>query len=147
MHLLASVVSLGLDSFLACALVGMGSLSLSWRERAYLAFGFGAWDALGSVVGSISPPGIFSPLALGAFVLAALLYVRTAPRGRGLLFGLPVLLSLDNFFSRTPVGMAPLLGVSSGLLALVGLCLGAGCRHLVLAWLSNRSDPAVHHGA
>jgi hypothetical protein len=131
MHSLVSIISLGLDSFCVCMLVGMRSVA--WRERAFLALGFGAWDAfgtlLGSTLGSAAPHGLEIP-AVVAYAIAALVYLGMAPSGRWALYALPVLCGLDNLLAGPPARLAPALGVSSAVLALGGLCFGELCSRL-----------------
>jgi putative Mn2+ efflux pump MntP len=135
MHSLATVISLGLDSFLVCTVIGI--TSLSWRERWYLACAFGAWDAFGSLLGSIELHGSLQFSELITFGLAVFLYVCCAPRNRWLLFVLPILFCLDNLLTKTPLTMTPVIGLSSATMALVGFSLGAGCRHVATAFLTR----------
>jgi len=134
MHLITTLISLGLDSFLACCLIGMSSLT--WQQRAYLACGFGAWDAFGSMLGTMWPHA--SQTLYAAFGVAAFLYVRCGPRGRWPLYALPVLCSLDNLFTGTPAMIAPAIAASSALLAVVGLCVGESLHRMVVALNKSR---------
>src|SRR5580704_16700470 len=116
MHSVTSVVALGLDSFLACLVIG--TRPLIWRERVRLAVAFGGWDAMATLVGSF---WLHRALELPAIVLWALctfVLSRIALPSRPLLYLLPVLLSLDNLFAGSPASMAPVTALSSASMAL-----------------------------
>jgi putative Mn2+ efflux pump MntP len=143
MQSFTSVIALGLDSFLACAFIGM--LSLSARERLRIASAFGVADALATLLGpgvghgllSYRPPDIssleFTAIALCSIVLCGLsaFLFRTSRRPRSLLYLAPLLCSLDNLFAGSPPDSAALAGLSSTCLALAGLAVGLACRSLL----------------
>jgi len=107
--------------------------AVAWRERAFLALGFGAWDAfgtlLGSALGSASPHRLEVP-AIVAYTIAALVYLGMSPLGRWAVYALPVLCGLDNLLTGAPARLAPALGWTSAVLAFAGLCLGGLCARL-----------------
>jgi hypothetical protein len=133
-----SGIALGLDSFLAGTIIGMRSLT--GRERVYLAFAFGAWDGLGSLLGSLPPHRSLELLTVVTYISCAFLSFRVAPHSRWPLHSVPVLLSLDNLLAGTPSMPAPAVGLSSASLALIGLCLGEVCRRLVSATQAQKHD-------
>ncbi len=143
-------LALGLDSFRVS--LGLGLLRLSFRRRLAIAAAFGLCDGLaplgGFAVGRLFLDRI-SPWAewLGPVVLCLygiyMVVVARMPDGderqARWLFGLPIVLSLDNLVAGIglgalgfPVfGSAAVLGLASGVLAWVGLSLGAtAARHL-----------------
>ena len=130
MHALFSVVGLGLDSFLAC--LAIGCYALSRRERLQFALAFGACDAAAALAGSVWPHRLPEPPTLAIYLICVLLLVSAARTSRTLLYSLPVLLSVDNLFSGVPASMAPALGASSAVMALLGLSLAALGRGMFL---------------
>jgi putative Mn2+ efflux pump MntP len=155
-------VTLGLDSFRAC--VGLAALSASRRLHVCLALAFGLFDGLGSLIGialggSVMRSSLAAPAAhLGPGLLIGygtlLIAVRrsTPSRVRDLgqrcvILGMPVALSLDNLVSGAALGLvqfppvttAVVIGVASGIMALVGLRFGA----IVVRRLSLQSELAV----
>jgi hypothetical protein len=132
------ILFLSLDSFFACAALGM--LGLSARRRRALCLAFGAWDAAATFVGlKFHPavPALFeSPLAVAGMLCAWALFVGLAVRrvalGKTLamveLSLLPVVFSVDNLFAGPEfsglAGMgvaAPLAaGIASATFALLG---------------------------
>lgn len=134
MHFI-SIVALGLDSFLACSVIGTRCLSA--RQRLLIASLFGACDAVATLLGSL---WIHRSFELPAIVLAALfLCAWFVLPGRSRVYGAPLLLSLDNLLAGSPASAAPLLGLSSALMALIGLCLGALCRRMFLRFAAQPS--------
>jgi hypothetical protein len=120
MHPLTSVIALGLDSFLACTVIG--TWPLSWRERGCLSLAFGMCDALAAALGSLRPHGWVGDPAITLGAVCLFLIVTVNPSKRSLLYALPMLLSLDNLFAGSPVVAAPILGLSSASMAFLGLC-------------------------
>jgi hypothetical protein len=133
MDALLRVAALGLDSFLACLVIG--AYGVSRAEAFGLAATFGACDAAASLVGSIWPLQLPPLVAVGLYLMCPLLLVSAARSRRILLFGLPVLLSLDNLCSTTPAAMAPVLGAGSAAMALAGLRIANIVRTRVLVLL------------
>ncbi len=110
---------LGLDSLLACA--ALSSAAMSWRERCALAATFGACDALATALAPILRPD-WPPLPLLSLYLAAVLLVGYRVRtSRMSILLLPLGLSIDNLLGYAAPATAGLCGLSSALLALLGL--------------------------
>lgn len=147
--LLGLAFALGLDTLRAT--IGLGALQPSLPHGLRLAAAFAVVEAattlLGMLAGRTLAPlaGSWSALA-GPAALASVGVYMTVEAVRGdenrvarvaenpaLVWGLPVSLSLDNLlagaglgvFGADPVLTAVIIGAVSGLLALVGLCLGA----------------------
>jgi putative Mn2+ efflux pump MntP len=138
---------LGFDSFRAS--VGLGVTFRSADRRRWIPVSFGLCDGLAPLLGlavgsaavsSLDPwTGYIGPLIVGGFGLYTLLTSagdesRQAKDPQAwLCFGLPLSLSLDNLVAGfglgtlgTPVLLsAAILGLTSGLMSLAGLCLGA----------------------
>ncbi len=123
MYSFFSLAALGLDSFLACLVIG--ARSVPWRDRVRLALAFGGWDAMATLAGSLWPHRSVELSAIVAWALWAFLLCRIARPSRRFLYLLPALLSLDNLFAGSPASMAPAIAVSSASMALCGLCLGS----------------------
>lgn len=137
-------LALGLDSFRVS--LGLGLLRLPLRRRLAIASAFGLCDGLsplgGFAAGRVFVDGIspwtewLGPLVLGLYgvymVVVARMRDSDEQQARWIL-GLPVVLSLDNLVAGIglgalgfPVfGSAAVLGLASGVLAWVGLTLGA----------------------
>jgi hypothetical protein len=135
MDALLRIAGLGLDSFLACLV--MGAFGVTRREAFGIAAAFGACDAMASLVGSLWPLQIPPAAAVGAYLLCPILLISAARSKRTLLYGLPILLSLDNLCSATPAAMAPWLGAGSAVMALVGLRVAALVRNRMLVLLRS----------
>jgi hypothetical protein len=120
---------LSIDSFVAC--LAIGSLPLATREIAGLSVVFGSCDAAGTLLGALIPPAISAPPAFATYLACACLLGIAARHSRGILYALPVVLSIDNMFSGAPTNLAPTLGLSSAAMALTGMLLAAACRRLV----------------
>jgi putative Mn2+ efflux pump MntP len=129
MGALVSMLGFGVDSFLASLPVGLRKLS--WCEQMRLAVAFGVCDATATLLGSVRPHQLPHPPALLIYFLCALLLGRAARSNRTLLYALPALLSIDNLFAGTPASLAFLLGLSSAVMATLGLLLAAACRRLL----------------
>jgi hypothetical protein len=110
---------LGLDSLLA-GLV-LSSRQLSWRESSALAVAFGTCDASASAFSPILTSAAPHLLWMAVYLLAVLLVGYMARASRLALVVLPLGLSVDNLFGHSASGDALLSGLSSGLLALLGL--------------------------
>jgi putative Mn2+ efflux pump MntP len=124
----ASGLGLSLDSLVASCAIGF--LSLSWRERLNLAIAFGAWDAAAILMGSAIPHRLLEPPSLAIYILFVLMLSLAARSNRRLLYALPMILSIDNFFSGCPASAAFALGLSSATLSLLGFSAEAALRHL-----------------
>jgi putative Mn2+ efflux pump MntP len=131
MQSFTSVIALGLDSFLACAVIGTRSFQA--RERVRFAFAFGAGDAMATLLGSFWPHQALELPTIVLWALCAFLLLRMVPSNRSLLYAMPALLSFDNLFAGSPAGRAPVLGLSSAAMALIGLWLGTICRRVFVA--------------
>lgn len=151
--LLGSV--LGLDSLRAS--LGLGVLRRSRARRLMIAVSFGVFDglapllglALGSVIvrSTAAWTGLLGPVVLGGLGLYLLLASPESKETAAeswLCLGLPLTLSLDNLIAGFGLGVlgtpvllsAFIIGLISGLLSLVGLCLGS----LVGAALPARAE-------
>lgn len=149
---------LGLDSLRVS--IGLGVLKLSRVRRAQIAFAFGLCDAIAPLIGLAVGQSIvnvigqwteyFGSLVLGSY---GLYIIYLAWRGDELardddkywtIFGLPIVLSLDNLVAGIGLGMlgfpvlisAFTLGAISGLMSLAGLYLGGALGRILPA----RSD-------
>jgi hypothetical protein len=130
MHALTFVVEFGFDSFLAG--LAIGSCALSKRHWLGLAFAFGACDAAATLAGSFRPHWIPDLPALPIYLVCAFLFARAVRPNRALLYVLPVLLSVDNFFAGNPASMAPALGFGSAVFVLLGLYVTAAFQRVCL---------------
>jgi len=113
------VVLLGADSLVGG--LAFGALLGRWRDRLALAMLFGVCDGVGSLVGGMLPhafPDIPDALLYG---LAVALIALSARHSRHWLFAAPFIFALDNLASGLPASSVPMLAISSGLLALVGI--------------------------
>ena len=136
--------ALGLDSFRVS--IGLGALRLMRRQQIVLAASFGIGDGVAPLVGLWvgrsalgswhGLPSLAGPLLLAAYGLSlATSRVRSddGAERRWHLLGLPLVLSLDNLVGGVGLGLlgyspwssAAVLGVTSALLALAGLRVGA----------------------
>ena len=141
MYVLFSICGLGFDSFLAGLIIGFKALS--WRERFHLALAFGACDGIATITGSLwwprlaehqfATPGLTEPAAFALCLICLLLVLATARKSRILLYSLPLLLCVDNFFCGLPASSAAALGASSATMALLGLTLAAFGGRMFLA--------------
>lgn len=145
--------ALGLDSLRVS--IGLGARKLSDLHRGQIAFAFGLCDAIAPFIGLafgqslVATVGewteILGPLLLGGYGLYTI-YVTW--RGGELaqdddkhwmLFGFPIVLSLDNLVAGIGLGMlgfpvllsALTLGTISGLMSLAGLYLGSALRRIL----------------
>lgn len=144
--LLALGVALGLDSFRVS--LGLGTLPLRWARRLSIALAFGLCDALALLAGSAlggafvnllsQPAEYLGPVVLGSYGLYLIYLARyRADSARAddkswMLFGLPVVLSLDNLIAGIGVGLlgfsvitsTAVIALMSALMSLAGLQLG-----------------------
>jgi hypothetical protein len=121
MYAVFSLVGLGYDSFLASLVIG--SYALTWRDRFRFAIAFGCCDAAAVLMASILPHRLPGPPAVAIYLACVFVLAVAARTSRTVLYALPLLLSMDNLFSRAPASMAPVLGASSAVMALLGLSL------------------------
>lgn len=118
--LIIDAFRLGGDSLLMG--LGAGFVVLRLRDRVAWAIAFGACDGAASVLGaeclhrSIDIPGA------AYFALIGLMVALVSCGKRWVLWCVPLIFSVDNFFSMTPADEAPVLAMSSALFAFVGLC-------------------------
>ena len=113
------ILSLGLDSFVVS--IADGCLRLSTLSRAGFAASLGLFDMIATLVGAAAPhaaPDIPDVLLYAALVA---------------LLAFAALMSLANLASGAPASDAPVLGLTSALLAAAGLGIGALGRRLILA--------------
>jgi hypothetical protein len=136
MNALITLASLGIDSFVASLVIG--AYGVSRRDAWRCAVAFGACDAAASLAGALWSPQIPEAAALGVYLLCPLLLVRASRSRPLLLYGLPLLLSLDNLYGGTPAAMAPALGASSAVMALLGLGLASFVRDRVFLSRAER---------
>jgi hypothetical protein len=125
---IASVLWLGTDSLAAC--LGIGLLTTTWLQRVRLAVAFGGCDAFASIRGPGFLHDLPAPPAIALYLSCAMLLGLAARWDRRVLYLIPLLLSIDNALSGTPASLAPLLGLSSAVLAMAGLALTGVCRQL-----------------
>ena len=126
--MLISALGLSVDSFVMC--LAMGPLIRSRGSRYWLAAMFGASDALAGLVGAtsgIALPGrataLLAPL-IALYCLFVLLLCHVPWSGRTI-FLIPMLLGLDNAAAGLALPAVPVVGLVSGLIALIGLQVGA----------------------
>src|ERR1700735_2837282 len=91
-----------LDSLIFC--LAAGPLLRDWPSRFRLALAFGLCDAAASLLGPALP--LPEPPAFALYLGAAFLLGLAAVRRRGLLYGVPVLLSLDDLAGNIDAGNA-----------------------------------------
>jgi len=84
----------------------------------------------GNAGGSLWLQRSAEPPALAIYLICVLLLASSTRARRALLYCLPVLLSVDNLFGGVPASLAPAVGESSALMALLGLSLAAVGRDL-----------------
>lgn len=149
--------TLSLDNFRTS--VVLGTIRLSWRRALKVALVFGFWDGVAPLVGILvgdylgekigSTADYVAASALLAYGLFLVLQAWRTPEpeepdDRWALFGLPLPLSVDNVVAGTSLGLLgfspwiapPLFGVTTAVLSLVGLQLGA----VAAGFIRIRSD-------
>jgi manganese efflux pump family protein len=137
-------LALGLDSFRVS--LGLGAAGLAGGGERRLALSFAVCDAVALAAGVALAHSLASlagtwvdglgPSALAAYALYVLWLARSPGTEKAtagwVVLGLPLMLSLDNFFVGgtlgglriSLLGVALLVGIASGLLALAGLIVG-----------------------
>jgi putative Mn2+ efflux pump MntP len=138
-------IGLGFDSFRASAALGV--LSMRTRDWICIVLAFGLCDGLAPLAGlalgkSLAMVHTWAPIlgsaAVGAYGLVVMLKSArpeepaSLHRIRPLVVGIPAALSLDNLAAGIGLGSfgfpalfsASVLGVSSALMSIVGLCIG-----------------------
>jgi hypothetical protein len=131
MHPLISLVNFGFDSFLAGVAIGL--CAPSWRHNVRLALAFGACDAAATLAGSMWPHRLPEVPALAIYLLCAFFFAQAVRSNRALLYALPVLFSVDNFFGGSPASMVPALGFGSAVMVLLGLSVASAWRRVFFA--------------
>jgi putative Mn2+ efflux pump MntP len=149
--------ALGLDSFRVS--ISLGPLALSSVRQWQIALMVGLCDAFAPLVGLVAGRSLveaigpwteyLGPLVIGGYGLYVVYLTRRFEEGgvtndRWMLFGLPLVLSLDNLVAGIGLGVlgfpiffaALIIGAISSLMALVGLKLG----NIIGRLLPIRSD-------
>jgi putative Mn2+ efflux pump MntP len=144
--------TLSLDNFRTA--IALGGLRMSRRRSVQVALMFGFWDGVAPLVGilvghywseAIGSTGEYvGAIALGAYGLYLVIRAWRTPAPEELdrpwaVFGLLIPLSADNVVAGTSLGLlgfspwlaAPVFGVITALMALVGLQLGRAAAHVV----------------
>jgi putative Mn2+ efflux pump MntP len=144
--------TLSLDNFRTA--IALGALQPSWRRSVQLALMFGFWDGVAPLVGILlghywsetigSTAEYVGAIALGAYGLYLVIRAWRTPAPEELdqpwaVFGLVVPLSADNVVAGTSLGLlgfspwlaAPIFGVMTALMVLVGLQLGRAAAHVI----------------
>ena len=151
-ELLVLGFTLSLDNFRAS--IALGTLPFSRGRAVQVALTFGLWDGLAPLAGvllgryfgqAIGPIADYvGPAVMGVYGLYLLVRaLRTAAPEEldhpWALFGIPLSLSLDNIVAGTSLGLlgfspwlvAPIFGVITALMVLVGLQLGRAAAHVI----------------
>ena len=144
--------TLSLDNFRTA--IALGALQPTWRRSVQLAAMFGFCDGVAPLVGILvgqywsesigSTAEYVGAIALGAYGLYLVIRAWRTPAPEGLdqpwvVFGLVVPLSADNIVAGTSLGLlgfspwlaAPVFGVVTALMALIGLQVGRAAAHVV----------------
>jgi manganese efflux pump family protein len=144
--------TLSLDNFRTA--IALGALRMSWRRSVQVALMFGFWDGVAPLVGILvghywsetigSTAEYVGAIALGAYGLYLVIRAWRTPAPEELdrpwaVFGLLIPLSADNVVAGTSLGLlgfspwlaAPIFGVITALMALIGLQLGRAASHVV----------------
>jgi putative Mn2+ efflux pump MntP len=144
--------TLSLDNFRTA--IALGALRMSWRRSVQVALMFGFWDGVAPLVGILvghywsetigSTAEYVGAIALGAYGLYLVIRAWRTPAPEELdrpwaVFGLLIPLSADNVVAGTSLGLlgfspwlaAPIFGVITALIALIGLQLGRAASHVV----------------
>ncbi len=144
--------TLSLDNFRTA--IALGGLQPTWRRSVQLAAMFGFWDGVAPLVGILvgyywsetigSTAEYVGAIALGGYGLYLIVRAWRTPAPEDLdkpwaLFGLVVPLSADNIVAGTSLGLlgfspwlaAPVFGVITALMVLVGLQLGRAAGHVI----------------
>lgn len=132
-----SILLCSLDSFLASLGIGLIESSAINRRRFIAAFALCDW--LGTFLGAavrlgtahLRPGGLGLTLASLLFGGIAIAVMASSKRFRGIVFAIPILLSLDNFLtglldgSIQSLSSSAIAGVASGLLAWSGFAVSS----------------------
>jgi manganese efflux pump family protein len=144
--------TLSLDNFRTA--IALGALRMSWRRSVQVALMFGFWDGVAPLVGILvghywseaigSTAEYVGAIALGAYGLYLVIRAWRTPAPEELdrpwaVFGLVIPLSADNVVAGTSLGLlgfspwlaAPVFGVITALMVLVGLQVGRAAAHVV----------------
>jgi putative Mn2+ efflux pump MntP len=137
--------TLSLDNFRTA--IAFGALPLSWRRSVQIALMFGFWDGVAPLIGILigqywsesigSTAEYVGAIALGAYGLFLVIQAWRTPPPEEMdkpwaVLGLLVPLSADNVVAGTSLGLlgyspwlaAPIFGVMTAVMALVGLRIG-----------------------
>ncbi len=126
--LLMSAFGLSLDSFVVC--LALGPLTTSRICRYRLAGLFGTCDAMATLLsaafGITLPDWVksLSPALVASYGLCVLLLSRVSAWNPRAIYLLPIALALDNLVAGLPLHAVAVVGVVSGLTALIGLTIG-----------------------
>ncbi len=118
---LQTAVSLGLDSLVAGLAVGW--ILSGWRGRISFALGCGLCDGIASWAGAAVPHQLPDCFDAGLYLVCVGLLLAGAVRTRAWLYAMPVVLSIDNLAAGVSADQAPLLALSSAVMAASGLAL------------------------
>ena len=144
--------TLSLDNFRTE--VALGGLRLNWRRSVQIAAVFGFCDGVAPLAGILmglywseaigSTAEYIGAIALGAYGLFLIIRAWRTPAPEGLdqpwaVFGLIVPLSADNVVAGTSLGLlgyspwlaAPIFGLITALMVLIGLQVGRAAAHVV----------------
>ncbi len=144
--------TLSLDNFRTA--IALGGLQPTWRRSVQLALMFGFCDGVAPLVGILvgqywsesigSTAEYVGAIALGAYGLYLVIRAWRTPAPEGLdqpwaVFGLVVPLSADNVVAGTSLGLlgfspwlaAPVFGVITALMVLVGLQVGRAASYVI----------------
>jgi putative Mn2+ efflux pump MntP len=144
--------TLSLDNFRTA--IALGALQPTWRRSVQIAAVFGFCDGVAPLAGILmglywseaigSTAEYIGAIALGAYGLFLIIRAWRTPAPEGLdqpwaVFGLIVPLSADNVVAGTSLGLlgfspwlaAPVFGVITALMVLVGLQLGRSAAHFI----------------
>jgi manganese efflux pump family protein len=150
-NLLILGFTLSLDNFRTA--IALGAVQPTWRRSVQVALMFGFWDGVAPLVGILigqywsesigSTAEYVGAIALGAYGLYLVIRAWRTPAPDldqpWAVFGLLVPLSADNIVAGTSLGLlgfspwlaAPIFGVCTAVMALVGLQLGRVAAHVV----------------
>jgi hypothetical protein len=124
------VSSLGFDSFLAG--IAIGPIIRSAAGRTWCVLLFGVCDGLATLIGGSLPHPPPDLPAAALYLLAVILIVQSARRSRTWMFAMPFLFSVDNLAAGSAADDAPMLALSSAVMAAGGIALGALGRRVAL---------------
>lgn len=136
------IITLGFDSFIAGLVAG--PMLRTWGGRIAAAAWFGACDGTAALLGGMFPHQFPAPPAAVLYGLGVVVAVQAARSSRWWLAALPILFALDNFAVGAPAVEAPVLAISSAVMAMAGLLLGPLGRRL---WQHLAIQRVLHRSA